>query len=239
MAFERIPFICFNPVSHSPFLPFFDHTPAGPKICGITTAGDAVLCIEAGAAALGFNFYPPSPRSIPPGDDIGWIRKLKADYPDIAFVAVTVNPGETLLAGLRAAGCFDAIQFHGDETPESCAAGAQGFARWIKALRVLTREDLDTALGYRTPYLLLDAAVPGTYGGSGRTVDWSLAADFVAAHPDRRVILAGGLKPDNVAQAVAEVHPHAVDVASGVEAAPGIKEEGLIRSFIRSAAGAD
>lgn len=216
-------------------IPFFDHSPAAPKICGITTPEDALGCIEAGAAALGFNFYPPSPRSIPAGDDLAWIKKLKADYPDIALVAVVVNPDEALLGRLRSAGCFDAIQFHGDESPETCVAGAKGFSRWIKALRIRSEADLEPALAFKTPYLLLDAAVPGTYGGSGHAIDWDLAAGFVSSHPVKRVILAGGLKPDNVASAVAKVHPHAVDTASGVESAPGAKDPAKVRELITAA----
>ena len=218
-------------------IPFFDHTPAAPKICGITTPEDALGCIEAGAGALGFNFYPPSPRSLPPGSDLGWIRKLKADYRDVALVAVVVNPDEDLLVRLRGAACFDAVQFHGDETPEFCAAA--GFPRWIKALRVRTRQDLGLAASYGTPWLLLDAAVPGTYGGSGETIDWALAADFVTEHPGKRVILAGGLNPENVGEAGRRVAPHAVDVASGVESAPGRKDPEKVREFVAASMRAD
>lgn len=215
--------------------PFFDHTPAGPKICGITVPEDALACIEAGAAALGFNFYPPSPRAIPSDSDLAWIKKLKTDYRDMALVAVVVNPDEELLGRLRSAGCFDAVQFHGDESPEACEAAGAGFPRWIKALRIRTRQDLESAASYETPWLLLDAAVPGTYGGSGETIDWDLGAGFVAEHPDKRVILAGGLTPDNVGDAVRRVAPHAVDVASGVESAPGRKDPGKVRDFIAAA----
>jgi phosphoribosylanthranilate isomerase len=222
-------------VSSSPFIPFFDHTPAGPKICGITTPEDALSCIESGAAALGFNFYPPSPRSIPVGADLAWIQKLKAEYRDVAFVAVVVNPDGELLARLRTAGCFDAIQFHGDETADFCAKESKGFVRWIKALRVRSEADLDPALAFATPYLLLDAAVSGTYGGSGETTDWGLAAEFVANHPEKRVILAGGLTPENVDSAVRRVIPHAVDTASGVELEPGRKDPAKVRSFMTAA----
>ena len=216
-------------------IPFFDHTPAAPKICGITTPEDALGCIEAGAGALGFNFYPLSPRSIPINADLSWIAKLKADYPDIALVAVVVNPEEELLKRVLTAGCFDAIQFHGDETPEFCAVEDRRFPRWIKALRVRSLEDLNAALAFETPFLLLDAAVPGTYGGSGHTIDWNLASGFVASHPAKHVILAGGLNPGNVAEAVQAVRPHAVDVASGVESAPGAKDPAKVAPFIASA----
>jgi len=213
-------------------IPFFDHTPAGPKICGITTPEDALACIEGGAAALGFNFYPPSPRSIPSGADLSWIKKLKVDYRDVAFVAVVVNPDEELLGRLHAAGCFDAIQFHGDETADFCVEEGKRFSHWIKALRVRSEADLVPAMAYATPYLLLDAAVPGTYGGSGETTDWGLAAEFVTKHPEKRVILAGGLTPENVDGAVRRVHPHAVDTASGVESEPGRKDLTKVRSLI-------
>jgi phosphoribosylanthranilate isomerase len=216
-------------------LPFFDHTPAAPKICGITTPEDALVCIEAGAAALGFNFYPPSPRSIAEGADLSWIAKLKKDYPDIALVAVVVNSDENLLARLSKAGCFDAIQFHGDESPEFCAIEGARFPYWIKALRIRSQADLEVATDFQTPWLLLDAAVPGTYGGSGHAIDWGLAGRFVADHPEKRVILAGGLTPQNVNGATIQVQPHAVDVASGVESAPGTKDPVKVREFIVSA----
>lgn len=167
--------------------------------------------------------------------DLNWIPKLKADYRDVAFVAVVVNPGPELLAGLRAVACFDAIQFHGDESPEFCQAAGKGFSQWIKALRVRSESDLSVATDFATPFLLLDAAVPGRYGGSGTTIDWGLASGFAKLHPERRVILAGGLVPGNVADAVRSVQPHAVDVASGIESAPGVKDPGLVRDFVHAA----
>ena len=222
-------------MSSSTFIPFFDHTPAAPKICGITTPEDALGCIESGTGALGFNFYPLSPRSIPVNADLSWIAKLKTDYPDIALVAVVVNPEEELLERLEKAACFDAIQFHGDESPEFCVTEGSRFPRWIKALRIRSEADLEAATAFKTQFLLLDAAVPGTYGGSGHTIDWNLASGFVAAHPEIRVVLAGGLNPSNVGDAVQSVHPHAVDVASGVESAPGVKDPVKVREFILAA----
>ena len=216
-------------------IPFFDHTPAAPKICGITTIDDACGVIESGAGALGFNFYAPSPRSIPLGSDLAWISKLKADYPDVARVAVVVNPDETLLQRLVDTQSFDAIQFHGDESPEFCSLEGIRFPHWIKAVRVRSEENLRSASNFDTPFLLLDAAVPGTYGGSGHTIDWRLASRFVADHPDKRVILAGGLTSENVAEAIEQVNPHAVDVASGVESAAGVKDPVKVRAFIAAA----
>ena len=216
-------------------IPFFDHTPAAPKICGITTIDDACGVIESGAGALGFNFYAPSPRSIPLGSDLAWISKLKADYPDVARVAVVVNPDEMLLQRLVDTQSFDAIQFHGDESPEFCSVEGIRFPHWIKAVRVRSEENLRSASNFDTPFLLLDAAVLGTYGGSGHTIDWRLASRFVADHPDKRVILAGGLTSENVAEAVEQVNPHAVDVASGVESAAGVKDPVKVRAFIAAA----
>ncbi len=216
-------------------IPFFDHTPAAPKICGITTIDDACGVIESGAGALGFNFYAPSPRSIPLGSDLAWISKLKADYPDVARVAVVVNPDEMLLQRLVDTRSFDAIQFHGDESPEFCSVEGIRFPHWIKAVRVRSEENLRSASNFDTPFLLLDAAVLGTYGGSGHTIDWRLASRFVADHPDKRVILAGGLTSENVAEAVEQVNPHAVDVASGVESAAGVKDPVKVRAFIAAA----
>lgn len=216
-------------------IPFFDHTPAAPKICGITTREDALGTIESGAGALGFNFHPLSPRSVPANGDLSWIKLLKAGFPEIAFVAVVVNPEKELLERLETAGCFDAIQFHGDESPEFCAAEGVGFARWIKAFRVSSPEDLEATLAFKTPFLLLDASVPGTYGGSGQTIDWKLASGFVSSHPEKRLILAGGLNPGNVAEAVQAVNPHAVDAASGVESRPGRKDPEKVREFITAA----
>jgi phosphoribosylanthranilate isomerase len=150
-------------------------------------------------------------------------------------VAVVVNPEEALLKRLQEAACFDAIQFHGDETPEFCVTEGAAFSYWIKALRVRSEEDLAGAAQFPTPFLLLDAAVPGSYGGSGKTLDWGLAAKFVKEHPELRVILAGGLNPENVSTAIAQVNPHAVDVASGVESSPGKKDIEKVRSFVSAA----
>jgi len=146
-----------------------------------------------------------------------------------------VNPDEMLLQRLVDTRSFDAIQFHGDESPEFCSVEGIRFPHWIKAVRVRSEENLRSASNFDTPFLLLDAAVPGTYGGSGHTIDWRLASRFVADHPDKRVILAGGLTSENVAEAVEQVNPHAVDVASGVESAAGVKDPVKVRAFIAAA----
>lgn len=207
-------------------------TPGPPprvKICGVTNPGDAALAVAAGVDALGFNFFPGSRRFISLDENREWIAELGGR---VERVAVVVNAAKDELARLRASGCFEAVQFHGDETPEFCAGA--GFGRWIRAVRVKDADSLESALRYDTPFLLLDACAKGAYGGTGERLDWDLARDFILAHPDRRVILAGGLNPSNVRDAVRIVRPHGVDVASGVELDldPRRKNEYFAREFI-------
>jgi phosphoribosylanthranilate isomerase len=204
--------------------------PVQVKICGITTEEDALMAIDAGADALGFNFFSGSKRYISFGENQAWIASLAGR----AFrVAVVVNAAKDELDALRDSGCFEAVQFHGDETPELCADA--GFPVWIRAVRVENEESLASALRYDTPHLLLDKWSAVAYGGTGRSVDWESAAEFVAAHPARRVILAGGLNPENVGQAIRTVRPHAVDTASGVESSPGRKDRLRVTNFIQAA----
>jgi len=188
------------------------------------------MCRDAGAAALGFNFFPGSKRFIDPEASFGWIRALGGGADR---VAVVVNPDEGLVARLAAAGCFEAIQFHGDEPPEFCVAA--GFPHWIKAIRVRSEASLAAALDFPASALLLDAWSSAAYGGTGHRLDWELAGAFLKAHPDRRCVLAGGLSAANVRLAVQTVRPAGVDVASGVESAPGKKDPGLVREFVRQA----
>jgi phosphoribosylanthranilate isomerase len=203
--------------------------PVRIKICGITAQEDASMAIDAGADALGFNFFPGSRRFISLEQNRSWIASLGGQ----AFrVAVVVNATVGELTALRESGCFEAVQFHGTETPEFCAT--IGFPVWVRAVRVQDEDSLAEALRFDTPNLLLDAWSDGSYGGTGRNVDWSSAARFVAAQPSRRLILAGGLNPDNVGEAIRAVRPHAVDVASGVESSPGRKDIRRIRDFVRA-----
>ena len=203
--------------------------PVRIKICGITAQEDASMAIDAGADALGFNFFRGSRRFISLEENRCWIASLVGR----AFrVAVVVNASMEELTALRESGCFEAVQFHGTETPELCAT--IGFPVWIRAVRVQGEDSLAQALQFNTPNLLLDAWSDGSYGGTGRHVDWTSAARFVAAQPSRRLILAGGLSPENVGNAIRAVRPHAVDVASGVENSPGRKDIRRIRDFVRA-----
>lgn len=211
---------------------WLDSGRTGIKVCGVTREEDALAAIDAGVDALGFNFYSGSKRHVRLGDVATWIGKL----PDqVGRVAVVVNADDNLLHDLQTSGLFHAFQFHGDETPEFCARWGGDF--YVRA-RALAGEDfLASALADPAPCLLLDAHAPGVFGGTGKTIDWSLAAHAVS-EANRSVVLSGGLNPDNVAAAVAQVHPAAVDLASGVESAPGIKDADKMRALVAAVRGA-
>jgi len=204
--------------------------PLRVKICGLTNAADAVTAIASGADALGFNFYSESKRFLDFETARPWITALAGRTQRIAVV---VNPSSDQLATLRDSGCFDAIQFHGDETPAFCAAA--GFPLWMRAARVKDAASLDASLAYDTPHLLLDAWSADAYGGTGERLDWDIAREFILANPDRKIILAGGLTPNNVREAVRIARPHGADVAGGVELEPRRKNEYLMREFIHVA----
>jgi phosphoribosylanthranilate isomerase len=195
------------------------------KICGITSLDDALACVDAGADALGFNFWPQSKRHIAV-DQAAVIAKRVP--PDIRTVGVFVNPTEQDVDRAFASGAIDLAQLHGDESPVFC----QRFAgRYIKALRLRDASSLERMAEYRCDLVLVDADTAG-YGGSGQRADVGLATQAAAA---RRVILAGGLTPDNVAQAVATVTPYGVDVAGGVEREPGVKDWIKVAAFVKEA----
>jgi len=208
----------------------FDSDRVGVKICGITNEADALLCVEEGADALGFNFFPGSKRFIDFEESVEWIRRLEGR---IDRVAVVVNADEALLARLRESGCFDLIQYHGEETPLDCEAS--GFRQWMRAVRAKNRETLEAALKYKTSHLLLDAWSPLAFGGTGEKADWAMIRSFSSMHPSRQFVLAGGLTPENVADAIRVVVPAAVDVAGGVESGPRKKDRDLVRRFIQEA----
>ena len=198
------------------------------KICGITTPQDALDAIEAGADALGFNGFAGSKRFLDLQAASGWMAQLP---PFVTRVAVLVNPTVAEAQAVQALPGVDRLQFHGDETPEFCAP----FARrgYIKALAARDRATLLTASRYAASAILLDAFVPGAYGGTGSLIDLELASAFVQENPGLRVVLSGGLTPENVAAAVRAVRPHAVDVASGVEVSHSCKKDkGRMRDFI-------
>ena len=198
------------------------------RICGVTTEADADACVRLGASMLGLNFVRRSPRCI----DVEQARRIVATVAGRAqTVGVVADQDEASLLSLRAEVGLDRLQLHGAESPGL----VQRLAPWaFKALRVGSRDDLATAAHY-PGVLLIDAKTEGLLGGTGKQVDLALAAQIAALRP---ILLAGGLTPANVAAAVKSVRPLGVDVASGVEKAPGIKDLDAVELFIqRSSAG--
>jgi len=194
------------------------------KICGITRAVDAQAVVDAGSDAIGLVFYGPSPRAV----TLEMAQKIVESVPAfVTVVALFVNPSvkevRQVLEGVR----IDLLQFHGDEESDFCSQ----FQRpYIKAIRVRQTSDV-VASSLRFPdalAFLLDSYKPGVPGGTGETFDWSLIPDS-----PKPLILAGGLKPENVASAIEQVQPYAVDISGGVEAAKGIKDHSKINEFMK------
>ena len=198
------------------------------KICGIKTITDAQAAIEAGADYLGFNFFPRSARFIETQKFIEIGAVLKKTHPSIELVGVFVNSSVDEINTLLETGILDLIQLHGDELPEFCAAFEN---KAFKAFRGVPMAEAAAYTRSQAPAFLVDAAVNGSYGGTGLTADWPAAARLAKRYP---LFLAGGLKPENVAQAVRQVNPWGVDVASGVESGPGKKDVGKMHAFIQA-----
>lgn len=195
------------------------------KICGVTRLEDALLAVRLGADAIGFNFWPRSKRFIAPNVARAIIRALP---PFVTTVGVFVDPTpDEALRAAEVAG-IQSFQLHGDEPPELVASLPLPV---VKAIRLADRGALAALARYEVAAFLLDAPGPG-YGGSGERCDWTLAAEAARA---ARILLAGGLTPDNVGDAVRTVRPYGVDVASGIERAPGVKDESKLEAFIRAA----
>jgi phosphoribosylanthranilate isomerase len=200
------------------------------KICGITRHEDAELAASLGAWAIGFILWPQSKRVADPAVAAGIARALRRR---VELVGVFVNPTLDEVVHASEAIGFTHVQLHGDEGPAFCTAVAERTgARVIKALRIGSGADIRSAARYHTDLQLLDAAAGAAYGGTGRTWDWRLIGQ---RHSKVPLILSGGLTPENVAEAVAAVRPWAVDVASGVESEPGIKDAAKVEAFIAAA----
>jgi phosphoribosylanthranilate isomerase len=197
------------------------------KICGITNAADALAAVEAGANLLGFNFYEKSARYLTESA----AAKIRAQLPEnVESVGIFVNASAADIAALCNSLKLHAAQLHGDEPPEAVAELARSVPV-IKAFRVEPEFSLKTLDEYGDAFaFLFDAATAGQYGGTGRATDWDVAR---RAAKDHRIILAGGLKVENVAAAVRIVRPYGIDVASGVESKPGKKDHGRLREFIQ------
>jgi phosphoribosylanthranilate isomerase len=197
------------------------------KICGLTRVEDALAAVELGADALGFVFAP-SPRRVSPEQARAIIRELP---PLVQTVGVFVDEDPERVEYTARYCDLDLLQFHGGESPAYC----RGFGRRaIKALRLRSRRELPGVSEYAgaAGALLLDTLVPGQQGGTGRTFDWDLALE---AARYGRIIVAGGLNPENVAAAISAAKPYGVDASSGLEREPGIKDHGKMARFIERA----
>jgi phosphoribosylanthranilate isomerase len=204
------------------------------KICGITCAADAEAAIAAGADALGFNAWSGSKRYLDLSAAGGWIRDLPGF---VTKVVLCVNHSIEDARRLGALPFVDLVQFHGDESDDFCARYAADGRAFVRAVRLGAADEIARLNALGTRQVLLDATVPGAYGGTGARADWGLAAEAVRRSPGLALTLAGGLEPGNVAEAVRLVRPYAVDVASGVESEPGRKDFFKMRDFVQAALG--
>jgi phosphoribosylanthranilate isomerase len=196
------------------------------KICGITQYGDAQVAVEAGADMLGFIFYPSSPRYIDPEHVREMVDRLP---PDVKTVGVFVNASAESITRIVQTSGVQVVQLHGDERPELCQA-----LSWpvVKAFRFTAQVRPEMMANYDVDAFLVEGFHDRLYGGAGAQADWPQVATL---HPYGRIILAGGLTPENVQEAIRVVQPYAVDVGSGVEAEPGKKDWQKVRTFVQQA----
>jgi phosphoribosylanthranilate isomerase len=202
------------------------------KICGITNETDARVATEAGADALGFNLVPQSKRYIEIHAAKDWIAKLPEETCKVAVVA-DANWEDVCRIGRLP--FIDALQLHGSEPPEFCRRLADAGIPFAKAVPVSGSKSLAGLPNYFTDTMILDSIGDGAFGGTGKAFPWKFAPEFVRHHRGINVILAGGLNPENVAEAVKLVRPRGVDVTTGVEASPGRKDANLVRGFLQAA----
>ena len=206
---------------------FFSPTFTSVKICGITRGSDADLLANLGVDALGVNFWPQSRRYCDPEMAKPFLTAVKDR---ILRVGVFVNNSRPLGEELFKNGLIDVVQLHGDETIEDVN---HFLNQGIPVIQAVSAEKLPThELPQKNFALLIDTPAGSEYGGTGRTFDWSIAQNFIADHPAIPVILAGGLTPENAEEAIKQVQPVAIDVASGAEESPGMKDSMKVRAFI-------
>jgi phosphoribosylanthranilate isomerase len=198
------------------------------KICGITCLADAQAAVEAGADTLGFNFYPRSARCIEPEACARITAVVRAEHPSIRLVGVFVNATADEIRAILGSCGLDLAQLHGDEPPEMLAQLAPLAFKAFRGVPDHVEEYLQRS---EAPACLVDAAVQGVYGGSGVAADWEKAERIARRYP---IFLAGGLNPENAADAMRQVRPWGVDVASGVESAPGVKDAAKMRAFVQA-----
>jgi phosphoribosylanthranilate isomerase len=197
------------------------------KLCGITSLDDARLAVDAGAWAVGCILWPQSPRACDPAEAGRIVTALRRRA---HICGVFVNPHLDEVTELVDALGLTMVQLHGDEGPAFCAEVARRTgAKIIKAAAVSTQADVQALESFHTDFHLLDAYRPGLRGGTGETFDWDLVRARRSSIP---LVISGGLRPDNVGEAIAAIHPFAVDTASGTEAAPGVKDPAKVAAFV-------
>ena len=212
---------------------FFSPHHTSVKICGITTSEDAHQLVAHQVPAIGLNFWPKSKRFCSHKTATTLAPIFKGNT---LRVGVFVNASEEDVLSTFEHDLIDVAQFHGDEPNSFLARFAQNQLPFIKAIGVSDSSDLNALEQYHTPYLLLDAHAPGVYGGTGECIDWDLAATLIQSAPHLSIMLAGGITPLNAATAVSQVAPCALDIASGAESAPGIKDFDKVRSILHASA---
>ncbi len=211
---------------------FLDPTSCSLKICGVTRADDARGLVDRMVHALGVNFWPLSKRFISPDDAAPWLRDVAGK---ILRVGVFVNARPDFIAEVFRSGIIDAAQLHGDESPGDLADLQALGIPCIKACGICDAGDLAELSHFaHADGLLLDTAAPGIYGGTGQAFDWSFAQQAGLLLPGVPLLLAGGITPANAAEAVRQVSPAALDVASGGEVSPGIKDFGKVDALLRA-----
>ena len=201
------------------------------KICGITNEPDALAAIEAGADALGFNLVRRSKRYIDIDRAAGWIEDLPKQ---VCKVAVMADPNWEDACRITQLAFIDALQLHGNESPEFCRRLADAGIPFAKAVPVTASKSLAGLPNYFTDTMILDSSAGGIFGGTGKPFPWKFAPEFVRHHPRITVILAGGLNAENVSKAIAAVCPHGVDVTTGVEVSPGQKDHRQLKIFVEA-----
>ncbi len=202
------------------------------KICGICNAEDARAAVALGADAIGLNAFRGSKRFIDIAASASWIETLPEG---VRKIAILVDPTFEDALAISRLPFITGLQLHGSESPEFCRRLADRGVAFGKALPVRDESSLQALPDYSTRWLVLDSASAGAFGGSGKVFPWEIARRFIESAPDLKVLLAGGLTPENVAFAIKAVRPFGVDVTSGVEASPGRKDHARLRAFIEAA----
>lgn len=216
----------FSPAAH-----YFKNTHVSLKVCGITSAPDAQALVDMGVGALGINFWEQSKRYCPVELARPWLRELSGS---VLRVGVFVNAPSEVPRRLLEEGIIDMAQFHGDESMEYCLEFAREVLPFIKAFGAKDPVSLRKVLDFHADAVLLDTPAPGIYGGTGSVFDWNLADMFVRRYKTTPTFLAGGITVENAGEAASVVRPAFVDVATGSEKSPGVKDIDKCRRILNA-----